>query len=51
MDLSPSEREELLRHVQTIVPKGGVDALLEALDRLGLEGRTLDAVSEREGAA
>jgi len=51
MDLTPSEREELLRHVQTIVPKGGVEALLEALGRLGLEGRTVGDEGEREGAA
>jgi CheY-like chemotaxis protein len=36
LDLSATEREELLRHVQTIVPKSGGKAILEALERLGL---------------
>jgi CheY-like chemotaxis protein len=36
LDLSPRERDELLRHVQTIVPKSGADGILDALDRLGL---------------
>ena len=55
MDLTPSEREELLRHVQTIVPKGGAEALLQALERLGLAPGALgDAARDggrREGAA
>jgi PAS domain S-box-containing protein len=36
LDLSAAEREDLLRHVQTIVPKSGAEAILEALERLGL---------------
>jgi CheY-like chemotaxis protein/two-component sensor histidine kinase len=36
LDLSATERAELLRHVQTIVPKSGGKAILEALERLGL---------------
>jgi PAS domain S-box-containing protein len=36
LDLSPAEREQLLRHVQTIVPKSGAEGILEALQRLGL---------------
>jgi len=36
LDLTPSEREELLLHVQTIVPKSGAEGILEALERLGL---------------
>jgi CheY-like chemotaxis protein len=36
LDLSAGEREELLRHVQTIVPKSGPEGILEALERLGL---------------
>jgi PAS domain S-box-containing protein len=36
LDLSSAEREELLRHVQTIVPKSGPGGILEALERLGL---------------
>jgi PAS domain S-box-containing protein len=36
LDLSPAERETLMRHVQTIVPKSGPGGILEALDRLGL---------------
>ena len=36
MDLTQAERAELLRHVQTILPKGGPGGILEALERLGL---------------
>ncbi|HMH56174.1 MAG TPA: response regulator [Gemmatimonadales bacterium] len=36
LDLSSAERETLLRHVQTIVPKSGPGGILEALERLGL---------------
>lgn len=36
LDLSAAEREDLLRHVQTIVPKSGAEGILEALERLGL---------------
>jgi PAS domain S-box-containing protein len=36
LDLSSAEREALLRHVQTIVPKSGPGGILEALERLGL---------------
>ena len=36
LDLSSAERQELLRHVQTIVPKSGGEAILDALERLGL---------------
>jgi PAS domain S-box-containing protein len=36
LDLSATERDELLRHVQTIVPKSGPGGILEALERLGL---------------
>ncbi len=36
LDLTGSQREELMRHVRTIVPKGGAEAILEALERLGL---------------
>jgi CheY-like chemotaxis protein len=36
LDLSSAEREALLRHVQTIVPKSGAGGILEALERLGL---------------
>jgi PAS domain S-box-containing protein len=36
LDLSATERADLLRHVQTIVPKSGADAILAALDRLDL---------------
>ena len=39
LDLSATEREELLRHVQTIVPKSGGKAILEALERLGLSAQ------------
>jgi CheY-like chemotaxis protein len=39
LDLSPAEREQLLRHVQTIVPKSGAEGILEALQRLGLAPR------------
>jgi PAS domain S-box-containing protein len=37
LDLSARERQELLRHVQTIVPKRGAEGILEALERLGLK--------------
>jgi CheY-like chemotaxis protein len=36
MDLSGPQRDELMHHVQTILPKGGAEAILEALERLGL---------------
>ena len=36
LDLSGSQRDELMRDVQTILPKGGAEAILEALERLGL---------------
>ena len=36
MNLSEAEREDLLRHVQTILPKGGTGGILGALERLGL---------------
>jgi CheY-like chemotaxis protein/anti-sigma regulatory factor (Ser/Thr protein kinase) len=36
LDLSPAERADLLRHVQTIVPKSSGEAILEALEQLGL---------------
>ncbi|MEP7226831.1 MAG: response regulator, partial [Gemmatimonadales bacterium] len=36
MDLSGQQREELMRHVQTVLLKGGAEGLLEALERLGL---------------
>ena len=36
LDLSSAEREALLHHVQTIVPKSGPGGILEALERLGL---------------
>jgi PAS domain S-box-containing protein len=36
LDLSGPQREELMRDVQTIVPKGGAGAIVEALERLGL---------------
>jgi CheY-like chemotaxis protein len=49
MDLTPSEREELLRHVQTIVPKGGGEGLLEALEQLGLVPGTLGDVTDHAG--
>jgi CheY-like chemotaxis protein len=34
-----AERDQLLRHVQTIVPKSGAEGILEALQRLGLAPR------------
>jgi hypothetical protein len=36
MDLMEQQREELIRHVGTIVPKSGPEGILEALERLGL---------------
>ena len=36
LDLTGPQRDELMRHVQTILPKGGAEAILEALERLGL---------------
>jgi PAS domain S-box-containing protein len=36
LDLTERQRAELMRDVQTIVPKGGAQGILEALDRLGL---------------
>ncbi|MGZ5385569.1 MAG: response regulator, partial [Acidimicrobiia bacterium] len=36
MDLTGQQRDELMRDVQTIVAKGGTEAILEALERLGL---------------
>jgi PAS domain S-box-containing protein len=39
LDLTTAEREELLRHVQTIVPKSGAEAILQALERIGLTPR------------
>jgi PAS domain S-box-containing protein len=39
LDLSEPQREELMRHVQTIMPKKGAEGILEALERLGLTGR------------
>jgi len=39
LDLTGRQREELMRHVQTILPKGGAESILEALERLGLTPR------------
>jgi CheY-like chemotaxis protein len=50
LDLSAAEREDLLRHVQTIVPKSGGEAILEALERLGLSnGQAAAAASADMG--
>lgn len=39
MDLTGPQRDDLMRDVQTIVLKGGAEAILEALERLGLAPR------------
>jgi CheY-like chemotaxis protein len=52
LDLSSAERDELLRHVQTIVPKSGAGGILEALERLGLSPETPSGShADRDGAA
>ncbi|MFL5402081.1 MAG: PAS domain-containing protein, partial [Gemmatimonadales bacterium] len=51
LDLTAAERESLLRHVQTIVPKSGVDGILDALLRLGLVPRTATGAGIPDGKA
>ena len=41
MDLTAAQRDELMHHVQTIVPKRGAEGILEALERLGLTPRAI----------